>query len=114
MHERSSRDEVLLLACDGLWDVFSNSEAIDAVKEIFESGETDPVKTAEEMVDLSLNKGSKDNVSAVVVNLPGAKFGDASGGGVEARRQQRMSAEAARAAPPQEGGASLDNAAANN
>ena len=54
---RQATDEVLLLACDGLWDVLSNQEAIDAVRAIFQSGENNSVLVAEEMIDMALEKG---------------------------------------------------------
>ena len=57
VHERQSGDEVLLLACDGLWDVMSNQEAIDAVRAIFAAGESSALLVAEEMIDLALEKG---------------------------------------------------------
>ena len=50
-------DDLVLLACDGLWDVMSTTEAVDLVREIFESGETSTVKVAEELLDISLDKG---------------------------------------------------------
>lgn len=89
VHERTDKDDLLLLACDGLWDVMSTEEAVNQVREIFESGETSMLKVAEEMLDIALNKGSKDNVSAVVVKLPGATIGPVSNGGVDARRKAR-------------------------
>ena len=55
--DRQTSDEVLLLACDGLWDVLSNQEAIDAVRSIFQTGEKNSVLVAEEMIDLALEKG---------------------------------------------------------
>ena len=56
--ERKSTDEVLLLACDGLWDVMRNQEAIDAIRAIFATGEGDAQLVAEEMADLALEKGA--------------------------------------------------------
>ena len=38
IHDRSDADEFLLLACDGLWDVMSNSEAAEAGRGIFQEG----------------------------------------------------------------------------
>lgn len=49
---------MLLLACDGLWDVMSTSEAVDLVREIYASGEASVERMAEEMLDLSLDKGA--------------------------------------------------------
>ncbi len=57
MHERQPTDDLLLLACDGLWDVMTNSEAVAQVRELFQSGEVSVAKIAEEMLDVSLNKG---------------------------------------------------------
>jgi serine/threonine protein phosphatase PrpC len=34
-------------------------------------GERSPKRLAEEMLNIALNKGSKDNISAVVAKLPG-------------------------------------------
>lgn len=72
---RSPEDEVLVLACDGLWDVFTSEEAIDEIRELFLAGERDIGLIAEEMLDLSLIKGSRDNISAVVHQFPGAVMG---------------------------------------
>lgn len=89
IHTRTPADDILLVACDGLWDVFSNSEAIDCAREVLLEGETDPVKIVEEMLDISLLKGSRDNISGIVALLPGCMFGAASGGGVDKRRKER-------------------------
>lgn len=90
VHERTEEDDLLLLACDGLWDVMTTEEAVNTVRDIYQSGEQDVLKIAEEMLDLALDKGSKDNISAVVAKLPGAKLGPVSNGGVDARRAQRQ------------------------
>jgi serine/threonine protein phosphatase PrpC len=84
---RTPQDDVLLLACDGLWDVYSSEEAIEAVRTLFAMGESDVVLVAEEMIDSSMAKGSRDNISAIVVRLSGASVGG--GGGVRALRQSR-------------------------
>jgi serine/threonine protein phosphatase PrpC len=57
VHERTPHDDLLLLACDGLWDVMTTAEAVAQVRELYESGETSITKIAEEMLDVSLNKG---------------------------------------------------------
>ena len=91
--ERLPTDDVLILACDGLWDVMTNDEAIALCREIYQSGESSIELVAEEMVDVALIKGSKDNISAVVVQLPGATIGSASNGGVLKRRELREKQE---------------------
>ena len=88
IHMRNyDQDEMIILACDGLWDVFSNEGAIYEVRDIFAEGETDLRLVAEEMLDMSLNKGSNDNISAIVVKLSSTTTGQ--GGGVAARRHLR-------------------------
>ena len=55
--ERTPEDEVIILACDGLWDVFKSEDAIDTIRQIYQEGETRCELVAEEMCDLSLIKG---------------------------------------------------------
>ncbi len=57
IHERTPQDDVLLLACDGLWDVMSSEEAINTVRQLYATGEESVVKIAEEMIDIALDKG---------------------------------------------------------
>ncbi|WCJ29382.1 Protein phosphatase 2C family protein [Euphorbia peplus] len=82
---RAKEDECLILASDGLWDVMSNEEACDlarrrilvwhkknvgvqppSVDEMF-----DPAAqaAAEYLSNRALQKGSKDNISVIVVDL---------------------------------------------
>jgi len=57
VHTRTPEDELLILACDGVWDVMTSTEAVNTVREILMSGETDMQLVAEELIDLALNKG---------------------------------------------------------
>lgn len=54
---RTSTDELLVLGCDGVWDVMSSLEGAELVREILLSGETDMELVAEEVVDVALQKG---------------------------------------------------------
>jgi serine/threonine protein phosphatase PrpC len=67
VHERQSTDDLLLLACDGLWDVMSSAEAVGQMRALLEAGETSMVKIAEEMLDISLNKGSQMFYSIILL-----------------------------------------------
>ena len=72
--ERDGKEQFLLLCCDGIWDVMSNDDAGAFVKEKIEGkykGET-LSKVSERLLDKCLEKGSKDNMSAVVVVNPEA------------------------------------------
>jgi len=82
------KDEFIVIACDGIWDVVSNEECVELVQQIFNEGETQLSKVSEEMLDICLRKGSRDNMSLAVVTLPAVKIGK--GGGVDARRERRF------------------------
>lgn len=84
---RAREDECLILASDGLWDVMSNEEACDVARKRIllwhkkNSGVTcsttrrdvgaDPAaqEAADYLSKLALQKGSKDNITIVVVDL---------------------------------------------
>ncbi|KAJ1948895.1 phosphatase 2C [Linderina macrospora] len=58
-------DDMLILACDGLWDVCSDQEAVDLVR-----SEMDPVKASQVLLDYALNNESMDNITTMVFRLP--------------------------------------------
>lgn len=92
-HDRVDVDEFLLLACDGLYDVMSNAEATGFGRQILQEGESNMTLMAEEMLDIALEKDSRDNISAIVVKLPGIQIATG-GGGVMARRKIKEAARA--------------------
>jgi len=55
-------DDVLILACDGLWDQVPDEIVQNTVR-----NETDPHKAAEALRNLAFNKGSTDNISVMVI-----------------------------------------------
>ena len=61
-------DRALILACDGLWDVVSDQEAIDFVIRVCSRGGT-AILAAEKLRDESLGRGSRDNISVMVTIL---------------------------------------------
>lgn len=81
-------DEFLFIGCDGIWDVLNNRDCGKMVRSIFSDGENDIGTTCEEILDLCLQKGSTDNMTALIVQLPVLHIGD--GGGVAARREERF------------------------
>lgn len=84
---RAKDDDCLILASDGLWDVVSNEEACKAARRQIQQwhknnsvatslshegdGSTDPAAqaAADYLVRLALKKGSRDNISVIVVDL---------------------------------------------
>ncbi|XP_042397082.1 probable protein phosphatase 2C 77 [Zingiber officinale] len=56
--------EFLIVASDGLWDKVGNQEAIDVVSKHFDS-----VKACKDLIKLSCSRGSKDDITVMVVNL---------------------------------------------
>ncbi|KAK2645299.1 hypothetical protein Ddye_020494 [Dipteronia dyeriana] len=83
---RVKEDECLILASDGLWDVVSNEEACDVARKRIliwhkkhgennlspERGEgVDPAAqaAADYLAKLAIHKGSKDNITVIVVDL---------------------------------------------
>uniref|UniRef100_A0A3Q2XCD0 Protein phosphatase 1B n=1 Tax=Hippocampus comes TaxID=109280 RepID=A0A3Q2XCD0_HIPCM len=63
------QDQFVVLACDGIWDVMSNEELCDFVKSRLEVSD-DLERICNEVVDTCLHKGSRDNMSVVLVCLP--------------------------------------------
>jgi len=61
-------DEFLILACDGLWDVCSDQEAVDLVRTI-----QDPQDASKTLVDHALARFSTDNLSCMIVRLAPSK-----------------------------------------
>ncbi|KAG8055990.1 hypothetical protein GUJ93_ZPchr0001g31186 [Zizania palustris] len=77
--DRTDRDEFLILASDGLWDVVSNEAACKMARSCLSgraasrfpesvSGST-ATDAAALLAELAISRGSKDNVSVVVVEL---------------------------------------------
>ncbi|KAL8751964.1 MAG: hypothetical protein Q9199_006074 [Rusavskia elegans] len=59
-------DEFLILACDGLWDVCSDQEAVDLVRHT-----QDPQVASKQLVDHALARFSTDNLSCMLVRFDG-------------------------------------------
>ncbi|KAE8154948.1 phosphatase 2C-like domain-containing protein [Aspergillus avenaceus] len=57
-------DEFIILACDGLWDVCSDQEAVDLVRNVSDAQEASKV-----LVDHALARFSTDNLSCMVIRF---------------------------------------------
>lgn len=80
VHKRHKTDDFLVIASDGLWDVISNETACDIVRKcclneavnrkVLEGvGGNYAAVSAAMLVELALARGSKDNISVIVVEL---------------------------------------------
>jgi len=59
--------EFLIVACDGLWDVMEDDEAVDAVRaHVAKNGLASRTDVASILVNEALERGSTDNVTVVV------------------------------------------------
>lgn len=92
-NRNSEQDEFFIIACDGIWDVQTNQDAVRCVSGLFQDGESNLGLICEELCDVCLAFGSKDNMTVLIVKFAGQKIGDG-GGGVMARRQRRDIVEA--------------------
>ncbi|XP_021917119.1 protein phosphatase 1B [Zootermopsis nevadensis] len=70
MDRDEERDEFLVLACDGVWDVMSNEDLCDFVRSRL-ALTNDLENIANQVIDTCLYKGSRDNLSFVLVTFPG-------------------------------------------
>ena len=88
VHPRNSEgDQFLIVACDGIWDVMKNSYCRDEVDTLMAEGESNMALIAEEILDHCLKKGSRDNMTLIIVKFPAQQIG--TGGGVAKRRSRR-------------------------
>ncbi|ESO00112.1 hypothetical protein HELRODRAFT_185799 [Helobdella robusta] len=69
--ERTDDDEFLILACDGIWDVMSNEELCDFVRSRLRLT-NDLEAVCNSVIDTCLSKGSRDNMSIILLTFPGA------------------------------------------
>uniref|UniRef100_A0A803QYL7 PPM-type phosphatase domain-containing protein n=2 Tax=Cannabis sativa TaxID=3483 RepID=A0A803QYL7_CANSA len=62
--------EFLILGSDGLWDKITNQEAVDIVRPLcIGVDKPEPLSACKKLVELSVKKGSIDDISVVVIPL---------------------------------------------
>lgn len=64
-------EQFLVLACDGVWDVVSDSQACTVVRESLQQHGGNTAVAAAALRDWAYINGSNDNISVIVVSLPG-------------------------------------------
>ena len=60
--------EYILMASDGIWDALSDQEAVNTVSEAL-LGDATLQEAAVELVELSQEKGSRDDISLVIIQF---------------------------------------------
>jgi len=79
-HQLQPRDQFLIIASDGLWDVISDKSAGEIVaatmssigtgsKPCWRPNEASATKAAERLVEAALKAGSRDNITVVVIAM---------------------------------------------
>ncbi|GMI96957.1 hypothetical protein like AT2G30020 [Hibiscus trionum] len=62
--------EFLILASDGLWDKVSNQEAVDIARpSCIGINKPNPLSACKKLVDLSVSRGSSDDISVMLIQL---------------------------------------------
>lgn len=66
-----STAQFIIVACDGIWDVLSDDEAVTLVREYCDGSGTGPKsgRAAKYLVDQALSRGSTDNVTCMIIFL---------------------------------------------
>ncbi|GAB5591732.1 mgpp2cl-1 [Umbelopsis nana] len=62
--ELTEDDSFIILACDGLWDVCNDNDAVDLIKEVL-----DPQEASQKLLDHALANFSTDNLTIMVIRL---------------------------------------------
>lgn len=65
--ELTSKDEFMIIACDGLWDVMEDQEACDFI--IQNDLASDPQTASELLIEHALKLGSADNITVMVISF---------------------------------------------
>jgi len=64
----NDQDEFLIMACDGVWDVITDEEAVRLINKALSDG-SGAQQCAETLRDFSLHNGSMDNISIIIILL---------------------------------------------
>jgi serine/threonine protein phosphatase PrpC len=63
-----TKNSVAVTACDGIWDVITDDEAIATITDLKRKGKSEK-EAAQKLVQMAYDRGSGDNLTAVVVYL---------------------------------------------
>uniref|UniRef100_A0A2P2I3V6 Protein phosphatase 1B-like n=2 Tax=Hirondellea gigas TaxID=1518452 RepID=A0A2P2I3V6_9CRUS len=71
VEKRTEEDQFLVLACDGIWDVMTSEDVCVFIHSRF-AITNDLELITNQVIDTCFNKGSRDNMSVVIVAFPNA------------------------------------------
>lgn len=71
MNLKTFRPNFIILASDGLWDMFTNQEAVDFISKHLD----EPLYGAKSITSEAYLRGSLDNIAVIVVKLDNETFG---------------------------------------
>ncbi|ESQ38422.1 hypothetical protein EUTSA_v10028850mg [Eutrema salsugineum] len=76
IHKRRMKDDFIVLACEGLWEVVSDDDTYQLVKRCLYGKshdgckpESNSTKAAVILAELAIARGSKENINIIVINL---------------------------------------------
>uniref|UniRef100_A0A1L8DL16 Protein phosphatase 2c n=1 Tax=Nyssomyia neivai TaxID=330878 RepID=A0A1L8DL16_9DIPT len=69
-HSRDQADNFLVLACDGVWDVMNNDDVCSFIHSRLQIT-NNLEEVANQVIDTCLHKGSRDNMSIIIIVFPG-------------------------------------------
>jgi serine/threonine protein phosphatase PrpC len=61
--------EFIIVACDGLYETFSNEEVIEYVKKALEDDKSDIKAIAKALADEAIDRGSGDNITVIIIKF---------------------------------------------
>lgn len=67
--ELTKQDEFLILACDGVWDVITNDDAVKIVHNYLQQHPGNMKGAAQHLKDIALERESTDNITVIILNL---------------------------------------------
>lgn len=65
----SLQDKFIIIACDGVWDVINNQDAIDFIQNLIDNTKNKKINYAKELCEHCYNLGSLDNITVIIYLL---------------------------------------------
>ena len=66
---RDNQQAFVILACDGVWDVMTNQQAVELIAKLLYEDKQSPAQACDGLLAECLERKSEDNMSAIVIKL---------------------------------------------